>query len=159
MLAVDRSNEKLASMYDPFHPAVLRALSYTIDVARRAGISISSCGEMSGSPSGAAVLLGLGCTSLSMSPFQLDEVKNLVRQVSLVDLRRLADELLRKATTEEVHAAVRAALGHLLDTNGGRGAAPAGGTTPHGGTTPKGGTPPSGGTARGRGAGAEGARR
>jgi signal transduction protein with GAF and PtsI domain len=96
---------------------------------------------MSGSPSGAAVLLGLGCTSLSMSPPQLDEVKNLVRQVSLVDLRRLADELLRKATTEEVRAAVRAALGHLLDTNGGRGA------------------PPFGGTAGGRGLGTEGARR
>jgi phosphotransferase system enzyme I (PtsI) len=159
MLAVDRSNEKLASMYDPFHPAVLRALSYTIDVARRAGIPVSSCGEMSGSASGAAVLLGLGCTSLSMSPFQLDEVKNLVRQVSLVDLRRLADELLRKATTEEVHAAVRAALGHLLDTNGGRGAAPAGGTAPKGGTPPSGGTAPTGGTAGGRGAGAEGARR
>jgi phosphotransferase system enzyme I (PtsI) len=141
MLAVDRSNEKLASMYDPFHPAVLRALSYTIDVARRTGIPISSCGEMSGSPSGAAVLLGLGCTSLSMSPFQLDEVKNLVRQVSLVDLRRLAEELLRKATTEEVHAAVRAALGHLIETNGGRVA------------------PPKGGTPGGRGLGAEGARR
>jgi phosphoenolpyruvate-protein phosphotransferase (PTS system enzyme I) len=134
MLAVDRSNEKLASMYDPFHPAVLRALSYTIDVARRAGIPVSSCGEMSGSPAGAAVLLGLGCSMLSMSPFQLDEVKNLVRQVSLVDLRRLAEEALRKATTEEVHAAVGAALGHLIDTNGNRSAPPKGGAAPHGGT-------------------------
>lgn len=119
-LAVDRSNEKLASMYDPFHPAVLRALSYTIDVARRAGIPVSSCGEMSGSPAGAAVLMGLGCTTLSMSLFQLEEVKNLVRQVSLVDLRRLVEELLRKATTDEVHAAVRAAIGHLIETDGDR---------------------------------------
>jgi phosphoenolpyruvate-protein phosphotransferase (PTS system enzyme I) len=129
-LAVDRSNEKLASMYDPFHPAVLRSLSYTIDVAHRAGIPISSCGEMSGSPAGAAVLLGLGCNALSMSVFQIEEVKNLVRQVSLVDLRRLAEELLRKATTEEIHAAVRAAIGHLIETGSDRPGS--GGRTPGG---------------------------
>jgi len=141
MLAVDRSNEKLASLYDPFHPAVLRALAYTIDVARRAGIPVSSCGEMSGSPAGAAVLLGLGCTMLSMSPFQLEEVKNLVRSVSLVDLRRLGEEVLRKATADEVRAVVNHALGSLLDANGDRVVSPAGGA------------------ASGRGPGAEGARR
>ncbi len=153
MLAVDRSNEKLAGLYDPFHPAVLRALSYTIDVARRAGIPVSSCGEMSGSPAGAAVLLGLGCTALSMSPFQLEEVKNLVRSVSLVDLRRLAEEVLRKATAEEVRTTVRHALGDLIDANGDRVVPSAGGASG------KGGAPAAGAGAGGRGVGPEGAPR
>jgi phosphotransferase system enzyme I (PtsI) len=113
-LAVDRANEKLASLYDPFHPAVLRSLAYTVDAANRVGIPVSSCGEMSGQPTGAAVLLGLGCTSLSMSPFQIPEVKSFLRRVRMVDLRRLATGLLRLATTEEVRAAVDGELGAAL---------------------------------------------
>ncbi len=110
-LAVDRANEKLAGLYDPFHPAVLRALAATIDAANRAGIPVSSCGEMSGLPAGAAVLLGFGCGHLSMSPYQIAEVKDLLRRTRLVDLRRLGADLLRLATTAEAHAAVRSVLG------------------------------------------------
>lgn len=117
-LAVDRANERLASLYDPFHPAVLRALAATIDAANRAGIRVSSCGEMSGQPAGAAVLLGLGCSSLSMGAFQIAEVKNALRRVRLVDLRRLLAEILRLATTREVRAAVEEALGGMLGLGG-----------------------------------------
>jgi len=118
-LAVDRENEKLAYLYDPFHPAVLRALSATIDAANRARIPVSSCGEMSGSPYGAAVLIGLGCIDLSMSSYQLALVRDLVRRVSMVDLRRLADTLLRLATVREVHAALEEALSGLVENGGG----------------------------------------
>ncbi len=117
-LAVDRGNEKLAYLYDPLHPAVLRALAHTVSAANRARIQVSSCGEMSGSPYGAAVLIGLGCTHLSMSPFQIREVKDLVRRVALVDLRRLAEEALRQATVEAVRSTLHASLGALLDRNG-----------------------------------------
>lgn len=110
-LAVDRENEKIAYLYSPYHPAVVRSLAYTIDAANRARIPVSSCGEMSGSAYGAAVLIGLGCTSLSMSPFQLREVREMVRRVHLVDLRRLAEEILLKGTVEEVTGVLRAFLG------------------------------------------------
>lgn len=118
-LAVDRENEKLAYLYDPFHPAVLRALAYTIDAANRARIPVSSCGEMSGSAYGAAILIGLGCTSLSMSPFQIHEVKDMIRRVHLVDLRRLTEGLLRQATVQEVHDELHEALGKLLENGSG----------------------------------------
>lgn len=110
-LAVDRENEKIAYLYSPYHPAVVRSLAYTIDAANRARIPVSSCGEMSGSAYGAAVLIGLGCTSLSMSPFQLREVREMVRRVHLVDLRRLAEEILLKGTVEEVKGVLREFLG------------------------------------------------
>ena len=112
-LAVDRENEKLAYLYDPFHPAVLHALSNTIEAANRARIPVSSCGEMSGSAYGAAVLIGLGCTALSMSPHQVPEVRALVRRVNLFDLRRLTDELLKLATVGEVREVLRSELGDL----------------------------------------------
>jgi len=112
-LAVDRENEKLAYLYNPFHPAVLHALSNTIEAANRARIPVSSCGEMSGSAYGAAVLIGLGCTALSMSPHQVPEVRALVRRVNLFDLRRLTDELLKLATVGEVREVLRSELGDL----------------------------------------------
>jgi phosphotransferase system enzyme I (PtsI) len=120
-LAVDRENEKLAYLYDPFHPAVLRSLAQTVRAADRAGIPVSSCGEMSGSVYGAAVLIGLGCTSLSMTPYQIREIRGLVRRVRVADLRRLAEELMRQATVTEVHALLEEALGPLAENGSSNG--------------------------------------
>ncbi|MBK8230569.1 MAG: phosphoenolpyruvate--protein phosphotransferase [Candidatus Eisenbacteria bacterium] len=109
-LAVDRGDEKVAHLYDPFHPAVLRALQKTVEAARRAGIRVTSCGEMSGDPYGAALLLGFGCSSLSMSPPCLAEVKDLVRRVSMTELRNLVEDALRRPTGAEVRQVLLEAL-------------------------------------------------
>ncbi len=117
-LAVDRGDEKVAHLYDSFHPAVLRALAKTIEAGRRTGIRVTSCGEMSGDPYGAALLLGLGCTSLSMSPPRLGDVKDLVRQVTMTELRGMAEEAMRKPTAAEVRQVLLDALRPVLGEEG-----------------------------------------
>ncbi len=101
-LAVDRGNEKIAHLYDPFHPSVLRLLRQTVLAGREAGIPVSSCGEMSGQPLGALALLGLGCYQLSVSPYQLPLIKSLVRSVRLSGLESLALAALAAPTSTEV---------------------------------------------------------
>jgi phosphotransferase system enzyme I (PtsI) len=103
-LAVDRGNEKIAHLYEPFHPAVLRLLHQTILAARDAGIPVSSCGEMSGDPLGALVLIGLGCTHLSVSPHQLPLIKSLLRSVRFSGLSSLVLAALASPTSTEVRA-------------------------------------------------------
>jgi len=109
-LAVDRGNEKIAHLYNPFHPAVLRLLRETVLAAREAGIPVSSCGEMSGNPLGALVLLGLGCNQLSVSPYQLQIVKRLVRSVRLAGIESLVLAALASPTSSEVVALLESGL-------------------------------------------------
>lgn len=109
-LAVDRGNEKIAHLYDPFHPAVLRLLRETILAAREAGIPVSSCGEMSGNTLGALVLAGLGCSQLSVSPYRLPIVKRLVRSVRLTGIESLALAALASPTSMEVKALLESGL-------------------------------------------------
>ncbi|MDD4953506.1 MAG: phosphoenolpyruvate--protein phosphotransferase, partial [Candidatus Omnitrophica bacterium] len=92
-LAVDRANEKVAYLYEPAHPAVLRMIKSIIDSGHNAGIKIGMCGEMSGDPSFVLLLLGLGLDSFSMPPQVIPEIKYLVRTVSL----RQAQDFAHKA--------------------------------------------------------------
>ncbi len=92
LLAVDRTNRKVAGLYQPLHPAVLRAVATTVDVARKAGKPVALCGEMAGDPVCTLVLLGLGLRDLSMSSFLVPPIKRLIRSVEM----RTADEIARK---------------------------------------------------------------
>ncbi|NYT64947.1 phosphoenolpyruvate--protein phosphotransferase [Alcaligenaceae bacterium] len=78
-LAIDRGDSDVADMYDPTHPAVLRLIAHVINVAERAGIPVSMCGEMAGDVSVTRMLLGLGLTRFSMHPQQMLDVKKEVR--------------------------------------------------------------------------------
>jgi phosphotransferase system enzyme I (PtsI) len=110
-LAVDRGNEKIAHLYDPFHPAVLRLLRQTILAAREAGIPVSSCGEMSGHPLGALALLGLGCQRLSVAPHQIPMIKSLVSAVRLSGLESLAVAALASPTSADARALLESGIG------------------------------------------------
>ncbi len=77
-LAIDRSDEAVAHLYDPLHPAVLRLVAQTIQSGRRAGLGVSVCGEMAGDPALTKLLLGMGLRSFSMHPAQLLAVKQAV---------------------------------------------------------------------------------
>lgn len=102
LLAVDRDNRKVASLYEPLHPAVLQAISWTVQAAKRAGRRVSMCGEMAADPLCTMVLLGMGLDELSMEPFFVPVIKRLVRSLSYADAQRLTQEVLRMETIQEV---------------------------------------------------------
>ncbi len=89
-LAVDRTNEQVASLYSPGHPAILKLIKGVIRAGRRRGIEVSCCGEVAGDPEYAMLLVGLGLRSLSMTPSRIPYMKQVLRQVALEDCERLA---------------------------------------------------------------------
>jgi len=89
-LAIDRADEHVAHLYDPWHPAVLRLIDETIVQATRAGKGVSVCGEMAGDPAFTELLLAMGLRSFSMHPSQIASIK---QRVLRADTRRLASEL------------------------------------------------------------------
>jgi phosphotransferase system enzyme I (PtsP) len=102
MLAVDRNNRKVAALYQPLHPAVLRALATTVAVAQRAGKRVALCGEMAGDPVCTLVLLGLGLRDLSMSSFLVPPIKRLIRCVDMSTAEKIANTVLQLDTVKEV---------------------------------------------------------
>lgn len=88
-LAIDRADEAVAHLYDPWHPAVLALIARTISAARRAGRHVSVCGEMAGDPAFTEVLLAMGLRSFSMHPAQIATIK---QRVLRADAGRLAHE-------------------------------------------------------------------
>ncbi|MDX1923228.1 MAG: phosphoenolpyruvate--protein phosphotransferase [Alphaproteobacteria bacterium] len=93
-LAIDRSDEQVADLYNPLHPAVLRLIQFSTEAALRARIPISLCGEMAGNPQLAAFLIGIGIRELSMSPPRLPEVKRTIRGLSLLESTRHAAKIM-----------------------------------------------------------------
>ncbi len=113
-LAVDRGNEYVAYLYDPLHPAILRALKATCDAANNAGIHVCICGEMAGEPLYAMVLAGLGFHELSMNPSCVPRVKRVLRQISRRDGELLVEKLLQLATSKEVSSQIDEDMRKLL---------------------------------------------
>ncbi len=95
LMAVDRLNDRVAHLYEPAHPAVLRTLRMIIDEANRLGKPVSVCGEIAGEPIYAILLLGMGATSLSLTSSMLPEVKYFIRNVMIEDARALVEEVLQ----------------------------------------------------------------
>lgn len=112
-LAIDRVHEQTANLYEPSHPGVLRLIKHTIDCGHAAGIDVSMCGEMSGEPLSALVLLGMGLKEFSMSPMSLLQIKKLVRSINLSDAQHLSDEIMQLSTGQEVENLTRARLKEL----------------------------------------------
>ncbi len=94
-LAIDRTDEEVAHLYDPLHPAVLHLLAHVIVGANKAGVPVSVCGEMAGEPDYTRLLLGLGLRQFSMHPAQLLSVKQRVLTTSLPDIATLTQRILR----------------------------------------------------------------
>ncbi len=90
-LAVDRLNERIAHLYEPTHPAVLRLIKWTAEAAQKNGLWCGVCGEMAGDPYMTPLLLGLGVRELSMSPPSLPRVKFLIRRLKMEDATELAN--------------------------------------------------------------------
>jgi phosphotransferase system enzyme I (PtsI) len=115
-LAVDRGNEKIAYLYDPLHPAVLRSIKTLVDAGHRHDIWVGVCGEMCGDPVGAVILLGLGLDEFSVSPYLLPEKKTIVRSVSYADTRQLAEKAMCLSTAAEIRSFVEEKIVGKLPT-------------------------------------------
>jgi phosphotransferase system enzyme I (PtsI) len=103
-LAVDRMNEKIAHLYEPTHPAIVRLIKSTVDAAHHQKISVSVCGEMASDPVLTALLLGLGVDEFSTSPPLIPAVKFLIRRLKLGEARDLAQYALGCESASEILA-------------------------------------------------------
>jgi len=112
-IAVDRSNEKVAYLYEPAHPGVLRLIKNIIDVGHRAGIWVGMCGEMAGDPLFTLILLGLGLDEFSMPSIMVPEIKHIIRSVNMAQAKQIAEEAVSLPTAAEVESFVNLKLKEL----------------------------------------------
>ncbi len=104
ILAVDRINENVAHLYQPFHPSILRVLKEIFSISESMGKSVSICGELGGDPLATFLLLGLGKVhELSMEPHSIPKVKKILRKVTLKDAEGFANTILSLSTVEEIN--------------------------------------------------------
>ena len=103
ILAIDRVNENIAHLYQPFHPSVLRSLKQIFVAAQKADKKVSICGELGGDPMATMLLLGLGdLDNLSMEPHSIPKVKKLIRLIRLEEARQMVDHVLNLSSVEEI---------------------------------------------------------
>lgn len=103
-LAVDRLNEKIAHLYEPTHPGILRLIKTTVDAGQAQGIWTGLCGEMAGDLAMVPLLIGLGVDELSVAPSMVPRVKMLIRSVEIAKARELAEFSLNSESPKEILA-------------------------------------------------------
>jgi phosphoenolpyruvate-protein phosphotransferase (PTS system enzyme I) len=104
VLAVDRMNENIAHMYDPYHPAVIRLLKHIIDAGKRVGVPVGVCGELAGDIRALPIWLGLGFEELSISIQTLLQVKHRLLSSNYAKCQKLVESILACKTSQEIHS-------------------------------------------------------
>lgn len=112
-LAVDRMNEKVGGLYQPYHPGVLRLIKNVIEQSHRAGKWTGMCGEMAGDPAAAVLLLGLGLDEFSMSAGSILAVKNVIRSVTMDEAEKIASHALTLETSAGIREYCEAAAADI----------------------------------------------
>jgi phosphotransferase system enzyme I (PtsI) len=115
LIAVDRENERIAYLYEPFHPGVLRLLRMVIENAHNAGIPVGMCGEMAGDPYAAVILLGLGLDEYSMSAIGIPAIKRIIRSVTIAEAEELVGTIMEMKSYKEIDGHVRAWMEERFD--------------------------------------------
>ncbi|HEV3440146.1 MAG TPA: phosphoenolpyruvate--protein phosphotransferase [Gemmata sp.] len=113
-LAVDRNNENVANLYSPADPSVLRLIKGVVEAARKEQIEVNVCGEMSGEPLYAPLLVGMGIRQLSATPRKIPEIKRVIRQLRVQEAERLAESVLNMETARQVGNYLRDQLRRIL---------------------------------------------
>lgn len=103
MLAVDRGNSKISSLYQPSHPSVWRMIQFVANASKEAGIPISVCGEMASNPLYAACFLGMGISDLSMTTNSIPAVKEMLCSHTLAEFKEKSMQVLQAKTSTEVN--------------------------------------------------------
>jgi phosphotransferase system enzyme I (PtsI) len=116
-IAVDRGNERIAYLYEPFHPGVLRLLRMVIESAHGSGISVGMCGEMAGDPLASIVLLGLGLDEYSMSASVVPEVKRIIRSTSMSEAEEIVGTVMDMKSYDEVDRFVQNLMERRFDVS------------------------------------------
>ena len=101
-LAIDRSNEQVAYLYEPLHPAVLKMIKEIVDVAHQAKVPVNVCGEMAGKPIYIPVLVGLGVDELSLNAQNIPLIKKAISSISFKEAQDLAKKLVTFGSVLEV---------------------------------------------------------
>jgi phosphotransferase system enzyme I (PtsI) len=118
-VAVDRSNERIASLYSAAHPAVIGLIRDVVRAANRTKIGVSLCGEMAGQAEFVMLLLGLGLRNLSITPPAIPEVKKIIRSVSIEQCNKVARQAMAYDSDREVlnflRGEVRKIIPEVLD--------------------------------------------
>jgi phosphotransferase system enzyme I (PtsI) len=114
-LAIDRVNEHVAFMYQPFHPAILRMILQVIKAAKQAGIKVALCGEMAGDPLCTAVLLAMGIDELSLNAGGIPMIKKVIRSLSLDQAKADLRKIMKLDTASQVREFIIKKMQPLLD--------------------------------------------
>lgn len=112
-LAVDRADERVSTLYEPLHPAILRLIRMVRRAAARRRIPVSLCGEMASDPVLLTLLVGLGLTAFSMTPGAIPVARQVLAECRAGELRGVARRVLQMQTTDEIEHELAAALGRL----------------------------------------------
>lgn len=105
-LAIDRDNEHVAHLYEPFHPAVLRMIHQVVEAGNNEGIDVSLCGEIAGDPLAILILLSLGLEEFSMNIGSIPLIKKMIRMLPLQEVRDQFKGILQLPTSEKVESFV-----------------------------------------------------
>ena len=106
-LAVDRLNERVADLYQPTHPSVLRLIQMTVAASRNASIRVCICGEMAADIELTPLLVGLGLSELSVASSQVARIKHAIRKLNAEECRKLAEEIMQMGSAPEILAKTR----------------------------------------------------
>lgn len=113
-MAIDRGNRKVANLFNPLHPAVIKMVKRTVDVGKEKGIDVAMCGEMAGVPFNIPVLLGIGPDSLSMNPHSIPGVKKIISQLKIQECQELVMDILEMPSVEEITALIDERYGNIF---------------------------------------------
>ncbi|MBZ6003557.1 phosphoenolpyruvate--protein phosphotransferase [Leuconostoc gelidum subsp. aenigmaticum] len=108
-MAADRGNDKVAYLYQPYNPSILRLISNVITAAHNEGKFVAMCGEMAGDPIAVPVLMGMGLDEFSMSAPSVLQTRSLMKKLNTADMKLLAEKALDAETNDDVIALVEAA--------------------------------------------------
>ncbi len=101
-MAVDRGNEKIKNLYDPFNPAVLRLVGYVIEQAHKHKIKVGMCGELASDPQATLLLLGMGLKEFSMSAASIPSIKNVIINNSYVKAKEVCEKVMSMDNSKSI---------------------------------------------------------
>ena len=113
-MAVDRGNERVANLYQPVHPAILRLLAGVVEVGIDRGVEVAVCGEICGEAIYTLLLLGMGFRELSLAPSMIPEIKRVIRSVTMERAREVAQTAISMGEPDQTQQYLHASLRQIL---------------------------------------------